>query len=160
MSSVWPLWRHNHMHPGGGVHSHSGGDTYVLKAIKTPIFSIALTQRPHIVFTISPKDYIFFHKIVCCHPKPPFFRKKWILTRSHPIPPLFSLRSQSMPMGSKVSALHLYPFHIDVPPPPPWGMERMSTFDLMSASSASAGMLSGSAALPFFSCLVTLWISC
>ncbi len=50
---------------------------YVCNAIKTPIFSITLTQRPHIFFTISPKDPLFFHKFVCCHPKSSFFQKKW-----------------------------------------------------------------------------------
>ncbi len=33
---------------------------------KDPICFYNLTQRSHI-----------FHKIVCCHPKPPFFQKNW-----------------------------------------------------------------------------------
>ena len=32
-------------------------------------------------------------------------------------PIFFSLRSHRMPLGSEVSALHPYPFHIEVPPP-------------------------------------------
>ena len=56
--------------------SHSGGDTYVnlLRAPASPS-----PKDPHI-FTISPKDPIFQTKIVCCHPKPQFFRKFEILT--------------------------------------------------------------------------------
>ena len=44
---------------------------YVCKDVKTHIFSIALTQRPHIFLQSHPNS-ILFHTIVFCHPKPPF----------------------------------------------------------------------------------------
>ncbi len=53
--------------PGLGGHSYSRGDTYVR------LFSPLLLASP------SPKDPIFFHKIVCCHQMPLFFRKIEIL---------------------------------------------------------------------------------
>ena len=40
-----------------------------------------------------------------------------------------------------------------------WKEGNRSTFVLMSTFSASAGMLSGPAALPFLSCLIAFWIS-
>ena len=65
-----------HYVPGGGGHSHSGGDTYV-RLFKDPHFQ----HRPHLktpyFLQSHPKTPYFFHKIIFCHPKTTFFQKNW-----------------------------------------------------------------------------------
>ena len=55
------------------------GDTYD-KAVKTPIFSISLTQRPHFFLQSHPKTPYFFTKLFAVTQSPHFFRKIEILT--------------------------------------------------------------------------------